>query len=131
MAEVAGLVLSAVPILAAALQQYGTLYKLCKRFRKCKSGTEELLNCLHMQQVIFKNETRFLLTAAVGPELATVMVQDPGHPSWSDAMVESRLDSILGDSKEAIALAAQSTHDKMKRFEEDIQRLSAGNADAR
>lgn len=130
MAEIAGLVLSVVPIIAATLQQYGTVYKLCKRFQKCKSGIEELLNCLHLQRVIFKNETRFLLIAAVGPEQATAMTQDLGHPSWSDPAIEARLDSILGDSKEALTMAAQRALDKMKRFEEDVQKLDAGDANA-
>lgn len=131
MAEIAGLALSAIPILMSALQQYRTLYKLCKRFRKCKSGTEELINCLHMQQVIFKNETWFLLTAVVGVGQATTMLEDLRSASWSDPAVASRLDTILGDSKQAMVVAAQTAHDKMKEFEEDIQKLDNGDPNAR
>ncbi|KAK5050936.1 hypothetical protein LTR84_003495 [Exophiala bonariae] len=130
MAEVAGLVLSAVPILAA-LQQYGTVHKLCKRFRKCKSGIDELIHCLYMQQVIFSNETRLLLTSVVGMDRATAMLQDLKHASWSDPKFSSQLDSVLGDSKQAIVAAAQSAHKKMREFEDDVQKLEAANSGAR
>jgi hypothetical protein len=124
MAEVAGLVLGALPIIAEVIQRYGTLYKLCKRFRRCNEGVEELLDCLKHQKVIFCNETRLLLAAAVGSEQARAMVNDPDHVAWRDDSTETRLEVVLDTSKEAIATAAQNVQQKMKHMEDELVKLS-------
>lgn len=131
MAEIAGLALSTVPIFVGALQQYGTLYKLCRRFRKCKSGTEELIACLDVQKAIFKNETGFLFGSVIGMEQSREMLQDPGHPSWADPVFSSRLDNVLGISKQAVIVAVESARNKMREFEEEIEKLDAGDLNAR
>lgn len=131
MAEVAGLVLGVVPIVLEALRQYERLYRLCKRFKKCKNGVEELLDCLQTQRVIFMNETRLLLASSVGSNDAEAMMHDDQHPLWHDLATEASVNSLLGDSRDALISSGQHINRKMKHFEEEIGRFRFDDSSGR
>lgn len=91
--EAAGIALGVAPFLAETVKQFVRLYRLIKRFRKCREGALELLECLETQRIIFQNETMLLLMPIFGVKKAKAMAEDANHPSWSDSM--KKLDDML------------------------------------
>ena len=121
--EVAGVVLGTMPVLLAAVKQYHSLYKLCKRFGKCKAGVEELIHALKLQTLIFQNETQLLLTAAVGARLADSMMRNNQDKAWLEPETEARLHLLLGESKTAVRNLARNIVEGMKKMEGEIESL--------
>lgn len=129
--EVTGLVLGAVPIVLEVLKQYQTLSRICKRFRKCRNGVERLIDCLEIQKCIFDNETRLLLGAALGSNVARDMIHDLEHPLWNEEATMTCVDNLLGDSKIAITIASEHVRESMISLETKLRDLRLDDTSGR
>ena len=120
--EVAGVVLGTVPIFVIALESYAKLYRLLTRYKRCRDGAQELLECLEIQETIFRNETELLYSPIVGASNSRHMVHDRDHPLWSDCRIE--LDAVLGESKGPLLRAASRVFENTRAFHAELVDLA-------
>lgn len=101
----AELALALLPILISAVEHYSDCFRPLRRYHKFTSEIDHFLQRLKIQRAIFRNQCRILLLNAVDQDVASHMLEERDHPSWSDADTEKVLIEQLGSSREACIAA--------------------------
>jgi hypothetical protein len=93
--EIAGVVLSSLPLIIAALEHYVQGMATAKRFWTYKSKMESLILEIDTEQGIFINTCEQLLTGIVRVEHMQRYLDDPGGDLWRDPQMEGKLKERL------------------------------------
>lgn len=101
MAEAAGLVLALLPLLMSAAEHYKDICKPFLRYRKFSSEATRFQMELSIQRTKFRTEWWLLLSAVVGNDGATELLENAEHAGWSDGTVAAQLNKYLGDLKDS------------------------------
>jgi hypothetical protein len=95
-ATVAGLVLSAIPLVISAVENYEVTFQPFVTYRRYAREVERFTAKLDAQRAIFHNECQLLLLAV--DQNLTDILRDPNHPARADQQLSRRLEELLGSS---------------------------------
>ncbi|KAF1926714.1 uncharacterized protein M421DRAFT_102150 [Didymella exigua CBS 183.55] len=115
--EVAGLVLSAMPLLLAGLQLYAEGIAVTKRFWKYREEVNSLLDDLTAESAVYQNSIETLLLGVVEAKDVAEFLANPGGELWKTASFERKLKRRLDTSYESYLttiLKLQTTTEKFK-----------------
>ncbi|TDZ25874.1 hypothetical protein Cob_v000282 [Colletotrichum orbiculare MAFF 240422] len=82
MAEIAGLVLGAVPLVVAALKNYEDIIGTAAAFIHGKGELSRIIRDLDSESLLYDQNMQIMLTRTVGDETMEQMLADPRHVHW-------------------------------------------------
>lgn len=98
MAEIAGLVLGAIPLLISALEHYEDLVEPTVVFFRWRGQLSKAIRRLLMGHTEYEQNMRLLLKRAVSDEKLADMINHPYSDLWKDKKVVEDLQSKLGNA---------------------------------
>ncbi|KAF4948908.1 hypothetical protein FGADI_9192 [Fusarium gaditjirri] len=98
MAEVAGLVLGAIPLILSSLKHQDELSEYTLAFFRWRKAKSLMIRQLALCQVDFELNMRLLLKNAVSPEKHFQMIENPQDGSWNDGEFLKNIEQKLGKS---------------------------------
>jgi hypothetical protein len=96
MAEIAGLVLGAIPLLISALEHYETFVEPTVAFFQWRGQLPKVTRRLWMGHTAYEQNVRLLLAQALSSEHLDRMVNDPHGDDWKDVWLVKDLEEKLG-----------------------------------
>ncbi|KAK1511975.1 hypothetical protein CTAM01_00905 [Colletotrichum tamarilloi] len=96
MAEVAGLVLGAVPLVISALEHYEDIIEPAKAFFQWKGQLSQMIRKLYMEHTLFEMNLELLLRRTVINDDLLEMVADPQNELWKSKELVADLKRDLG-----------------------------------
>ncbi|KAF4827165.1 hypothetical protein CGCTS75_v008447 [Colletotrichum tropicale] len=93
MAEIAGLVLGAVPLLISALEHYRDIIDPVVRFKNWRGDLKNNVRRLAVERATYHDNLRVFLSKAVRSNDTEEMISDPQSELWTD-------DDLTGDLKD-------------------------------
>jgi hypothetical protein len=96
MAEIAGLVLGAIPLLISALEHYEDFVEPTVAFFRWKGQLSKVTRRLLMGHTEYEQNMRLLLKQVVCNEDLAKMIEDPHSDLWKDDDIVKGLQSKLG-----------------------------------
>lgn len=98
MAEIAGLVLGAIPLLISALEHYEDVVEPAVAFWQWKGQLSNITRHLYMGHTAYEQNVRILLSQTVDDEDLNTMINDPGSDLWKTNELTNGLQSRLGSA---------------------------------
>lgn len=96
MAEIAGLVLGAVPLVISALEHYEHITEPAKAFFQWKGQLSQMIRKLYMEHTLFEMNLELLLRRTVTNDDLLEMVADPQNELWKSKELVADLKRDLG-----------------------------------
>ncbi|EXF84066.1 hypothetical protein CFIO01_11620 [Colletotrichum fioriniae PJ7] len=96
MAEIAGLVLGAVPLVISALEHYEDIIEPAKAFFHWKGQLSQMVRKLYMEHTLFEMNLELLLRRTVTNDDLLEMVANPQHELWKSKELVADLKRDLG-----------------------------------
>jgi hypothetical protein len=115
MAEAIGIALSVAPLVVSAAEHYFTAARLIKRYRLYKPKRKELISKVNVKRATFRKTVWRLLAHDIdlGKDVATQMLADAQHPSWSSEETDTYFTRRLGDVSEEMMDLLRMIHDQL------------------
>ncbi|KAL9106671.1 MAG: hypothetical protein Q9227_008323 [Pyrenula ochraceoflavens] len=123
MAEAAGVALAVLPLLISAIEDFGKIRQIFRRFRKYGDELNDFQSEIKVQRTIFREECRLLLAQVVGDEDASEMLIDPSHNSWNDEKLDTDMSTYLGSSGDACMENIRMLQKRLRSIEGDGDEL--------
>lgn len=120
MAEVAGLVLGAIPLVIQGLEIYLEGIKTVKRCWKYAGTVSNLAKTLATEKAIYRNNCILLLQDLVSDEELALLLKDPGGPLWREKDLEKKLTEALGDSFQPYITTLSSMNKVVESFKNKL-----------
>ncbi|KAF2182091.1 hypothetical protein K469DRAFT_691691 [Zopfia rhizophila CBS 207.26] len=98
--EIAGVVLSSLPLVISAFEHYAEGVATAKRFWMYKTELRKLLEAIKTERVIYRNTCEQLLTGVVAVDQMQDFLDNPGGELWHDSNVGNALRERLRDCHE-------------------------------
>lgn len=98
MAEVAGLVLGAIPLIISILNHKDEVSEYTLAFFRWQKAKSLMTRQLALCQVDFEINMRLLLKNTVSTEKHFGMIENPQHSSWTDGEFLQKIEGKLGKS---------------------------------
>ncbi|KAF5005061.1 hypothetical protein FDECE_8477 [Fusarium decemcellulare] len=96
MAEIAGLVLGAIPLLISALEHYEDVVEPAVAFLHWRGQLSTMTRRLQMGHTAYDQNMRLLLKYAANDQDIEYMIEDPQSPLWKEPSLVDELQSRLG-----------------------------------
>jgi hypothetical protein len=97
-ATAAGLVLSVIPLLISAVENYEVTFQPFVTYCRYAKEVERFTTRLDTQRAIFCNECQLLFLAVSDGQSLNEVLANPAHPLRWDDEISSRLHDMLGSS---------------------------------
>ena len=117
MAEAAGLVLGAIPLVVSALEHYVQGVDTIAKWWSYKRELTSLVRVLGAEHARFLGTCEKLLEGLVTPDELDSLVAHPGGPGWKDVELDRKLKSRLQRSYGVYLASIQ----EMKRAVKDLE----------
>lgn len=122
MADPASLALGIPPLVALAIQTYGTIYQKAQIYCRYASVVQRLCKHLETQRQLFLNECHFLLQLVVdNKRTIRAMIADAGHAHWADRSLAQRWTDCMGRNYEACTGIVEEIHEKLRGLDEQTR----------
>ncbi|KAI3530449.1 hypothetical protein CABS03_06260 [Colletotrichum abscissum] len=100
MAEIAGLVLGAIPLVISAYEHRKTLLDSAEAFFHGKKDYDKIVRRLHIEYASYDQNMRLLLIRAVNEEELEQMIKNSQHSLWKSEALTRMLTKELGSAYE-------------------------------
>lgn len=120
MAEVAGIVMAALPLVVEGLRLYVKGIETIKRWWKYAKVLKHLIRKLEMEKAKFENTCTELLYNLVGERELEILLGNPGGCSWREKSLQASLRGRLGPSFNVFLEAVMDLSDTVKEFTEKL-----------
>lgn len=94
--EIAGLVLGAIPLVIAALENYENIVRPYKAFVKFQGELSRAIRELRNQHILFEQSIEVLLRPITTERELADMIDNTGSKLWKDADIQHELETTLG-----------------------------------
>jgi hypothetical protein len=95
-ATAAGLVLSVIPLVISAVENYEVTFQPFVTYRRYAKEVERFTAQLDAQRAVFRNQCQLLLREV--DQNLTDILRDPNHSARFDEQLSKRLEELLGSS---------------------------------
>jgi len=126
MAEVAGLVLAAIPILIEGIKAYSKGVSTVTVFLRYQIPLEDLAQVLGAEQTIYRNICNQLLQGLVDNKRKAELLQNPGGNAWRDPELQAGLEERLSTSYDAFNRTVKSMGAAMEEIKKLLKLNSKG-----
>jgi hypothetical protein len=126
MAEVAGLVLAAIPILIEGIKAYSKGVSTVTVFLRYQIPLEDLAQVLGAEQTIYRNICNQLLQGLVDNKRKAELLQNPGGNAWRDPELQAGLEERLSTSYDAFNRTVKSMEAAMEEIKKLLKLNSKG-----
>jgi hypothetical protein len=120
-AEVAGLVLGAIPICVTALDLFTKGIERKRHWQDFRYKLVSLGRILRTHHSILENTCRNLLVDVVPDSAIDDLINAPNGPGWKDAGLSSKLQNKLGLSLGPCLEALQDIHEEIQRLRDKLE----------
>lgn len=118
MAEIAGLVLGAVPLLISALEHYRDIIDPVIRFRNWRGDLKNSIRRLAVERATYHDNLRVLLSKAVRFTKMEEMISDPQCELWTD-------ENLTGDLRDEWNSSYEPCIDLVRDIGENLETIAA------
>jgi hypothetical protein len=126
MAEVAGLVLAAIPILIEGIKAYSKGVSTVTVFLRYQIPLEDLAQVLGAEETIYRNICNQLLQGLVDNKRKAELLQNPGGNAWRDPELQAGLEERLSTSYDAFNRTVKSMEAAMEEIKKLLKLNSKG-----
>jgi hypothetical protein len=126
MAEVAGLVLAAIPILIEGIKAYSKGVSTVTIFLRYQIPLEDLAQVLGAEETIYRNICNQLLQGLVDNKRKAELLQNPGGNVWKDPDLQAGLEERLSTSYDAFSRTVKSMEAAMEEIKKLLKLDSRG-----
>jgi hypothetical protein len=120
-AEVAGFILSAIPLLISGLEHYAEGVSTIRRYLKYKNELRSLLRNLNTEYDIFRNTCEELLEGIVPAQRMALLLDNPGGNLWKDQAIEKKLKNRLQSSYSGYLQTVNDMEDTVNEFKRRLK----------
>ena len=96
--DIIGLVLASVPLAISAIEHYKEGIDVIRDYSQYRSKLKSLQTRLRLQEELYRNTLRSLLSSELSPEEAQSLFPEPGEPRsclWGTTKIEEKLQKKL------------------------------------
>lgn len=120
MAEVAGFVMAALPLVIEGLRLYFNGIETIKKWWRYAKVLKHLIRKLEMEKTKFENTCTELLYDLVGERELELLLENPGGYRWREKSLQARLRGRLGPSFNVFLEAVIDMSETVKVFTEKL-----------
>jgi hypothetical protein len=115
--SVAGLGLAVIPLIISAFENQEVTFQPFVTFRRSRKEAQRFRNILKIQQTVFENECRLLLSSITRKQ--DEMLSNPDHTLWRDHDLAKLLGAYLDDSLETCVSTLELIHRTLKEINDE------------